>query len=173
MSGIDHIASAKRLMFTSGREEMIAFQRSTILLPIGIILTFALVGGSPMIHAQSMCGSATTNPVCSQTCGQPSPPFLQATEGGAKNAYVIVASVYCSLCGWQASLVSRGTCIPPGVVTAINRPQIEQRLDALANGKQVLLPGCGGGFVYLSETQALAATTREPWQNLRERPLVR
>jgi hypothetical protein len=82
--------------------------------------------------------------------------------------YGITAWIPCGNCGMtQVNIYSSPECMPIGF--GLNRQAI-QSLLASANGRQVLMPACGGGFRPLLEPPL--AVAQERWEFPKHRQII-
>jgi len=136
------------------------------------IVVFALASLSTLLESQTQCGYSNHEPTCPGYCG-PNYQFSKSDPTKSpKNAYTVLLSINCGpSCGWLAYLVAWSTCYPPSTTNAMNEPQVAEHLYALSNGKQLLVPECGGGFIDLREAQGLATHSQTAWEVPKALPL--
>lgn len=122
------------------------------------IVVFGL-SGSSILHSQ--CGNAIKDDyVCPSYCVSNNQ--LNYNHSGGLSRVILINIQCCS--GISAALQPNGKCAATNDVSALSDPQIAKRAIALAKGKQVLVPGCDGGFVALVQTSPQSARTKTPWE---------
>jgi hypothetical protein len=105
------------------------------------------------------CGYPSGN-ACPSNCGNVQGNFkgFQFDQGGPN--YGVNATINCGTCSYiQVNADLSPTCFPPDY--SLNRQAIKNLL-ASANGRQILIPSCGGGFKQFVETPM--AVAEEHWE---------
>lgn len=130
-----------------------------------ICVALSLLCLCAFLKAQSSpCGSASGT-ACPSNCGN-GPQGFTFQYGGPD--YGITAWIPCGNCGMtQVNIYSSPECMPIGF--GLNRQAI-QSLLASANGRQVLMPACGGGFRPLLEPPL--AVAQERWEFPKHRQII-
>ena len=120
---------------------------------IGIAL--AVMGGCTVLNAQSQCGWST-GPVCPSPCRGGPDGWAQGNQGPSFGTFQVIN---CGICGFiQVPITSNsGGCNNNGL-----GPQAILSITSSANGEQVLVAACGGGFEPLVEQPKAVAQNR--WQ---------
>lgn len=114
------------------------------------------------LKAQAPCG----NPQGAVCCGGGYPQGCSWNSQGPD--YCVTAYVNCGPCGSGYYVIdaSPGSCNRNGL-----RPRVIKGLLALAKGREVLMPACGGGFRPLVERPV--AIAQQDWDLPKELPILR
>lgn len=126
---------------------------------IGLCVSFGILSLHGSLIAQtSPCGYATSN-VCTGSCSGSYFLGFRFQNGGPN--YGITATVFCNVsCPHLDTNIYQSSQCTMGTLSANLTPQIIERLLALGNGKEILIPACGGGFEPLKEAPVTVAQNR-------------